>query len=652
MIIPIIYSLNPIANNQMFTWTFIKAVSFAKNYNWPVIAQEQYFSNISSMEGFFSENLIKHFEYTSLVENDLNKIKPIIIPKEIEKEYLSKFPSQTDAYMFSIQNDWTEMENYLEEQITAIEQETGEKVEAFMTLPNVKFLENVSEKLDIPVFHFEWGPFRPKAYRKTAYLDFENIVTGLKPRYETFIAEGLDKKLPIFTRNELLAIFLEKDYLKYAVDQDRVPTYELGIASGYTTIGEYSAHNMVSLVETHTKSLQHFNENDICWRFHPEDPLHSKIGAKNLSEHESTIEFILECKRVVSLSSNMIYEAMLYNRLGYDIGFSHYSFEGNSSLDKLEDKEASIEFLNYVAFAYLIPYEFLNSLDYLRFRLRKPSEEEIYNYHLEYYLNTIGLDKNILEVKGKERLNLILSAKGYEEEIKQVTDYEEHAIWFDSSEYARNYIKIERLKKKNNDLQLENIGLLEQVEQINQMNTSLIEKNASLMNVIDALSGIKSNLILLQSINSWKASRLLRKAFQRSEKSKVDIDRNIANHIDRIGSIISEAKNMRIAVLYLDYGNGYSEENKLVENYTIIDGIHHVQFDVPEDVKAIRYDPCECGEKALYYDMLRVNDKEMAYSEYNIKEVNNKKTFLLRNPFFLIETVEKIINISIRVTDM
>lgn len=43
MIVPIIFSLNSVADEKMFTWVFIKAVSFAKKYHWSVIAQKQYF---------------------------------------------------------------------------------------------------------------------------------------------------------------------------------------------------------------------------------------------------------------------------------------------------------------------------------------------------------------------------------------------------------------------------------------------------------------------------------------------------------------------------------------------------------------------------------------------------------------------------------
>ncbi len=650
MIVPIIFSLNPVAKNQMFTWTFIKAVSFAKGYHWPVIAQEQYFKNTCEMKGFFSDNLLEHFEYEVLSEDDFNKIIPVVIPKNIEKSYISGFPSQTDAYISSCREPWPEMEKFLEEEIERIEQEKNEKIEALITLPNGMFLENISKKLNIPLLHFEWGPFRPKPYRKTAYLDFENIVKGLKPRYERFIEEGVVKRVPIFSRNELLALFLEKDYLRYAIDEDKIPTYELGIASGYTTIGEYSAYNMVSLAEVHAKSLEHFNENDICWRFHPEDPMHSKIDAKNLSKHESGIEFILDCKRVLSLSSNMIFEAMLYNRLGYDLGFSHYSFQGNSNLDEMEDNETDIEFLNYVAFGYLIPYEFLNSVDYLRFRLGRPSEEEIYNYNLEYYLNVMKISKEVLKMEGKERLESILKVRGYTEVTDQMKDYSEHNIWFDSSEYAQNYIKIERLKNRNNELQKQSIKLIEQVKQAKQDNMILAEKNVALLSVLDTVSNVKRNLILLQETKSWKKSKIIRDIYQCFEKD--NIDQELESNIHKISMAISDVQSMKIAVLYLDYGEGYNEDSKLIEPYSIIDGIHTVNFSVPDGVRAIRYDPCECGEKAIYFSELRINGEFARYSEFNIKKIGDKKTFLLKNPFFVLDTNEKVITISIKVENL
>lgn len=576
MIVPVIFSLNPVADDKMFTWVFIKAVSFAKKYHWPVIAQKQYFDDIGNMKGFFSENLLEHFEYETIGKSDLEKIIPVAVPKEIETEYIKRFPSQTDAYLSSIRNPWTEMEDFLEQTIDRLEETSGKKIEAFYVLPNNAFLENVAAKKDIPVIHFEWGPFRPRIYRKTAYFDFDNIVLGLRKRYENFIKSGDDKEVPMFTRQEILALFLEKDYLRYALET-REPAYEMGVATGYTTIGEYSAYNMVSLIELQSKVARKFNDDEVCWRMHPEDPYHAQLQVKNQSYHENTVDFILDCKRVLSLSSNMIYEAMLFDRIGYDIGFSHYSFQGNDTIDILEDKKPDIRFLNFVAFSYLIPYEFLNNADYIRFRLSKPTEAEIYRYHLDYYLNVCKLKRDILEEKN--RLQIIMQVRGYEEDDESVNPYMTEEIWFGNSKEACSNIQILRLKSKMKEMQKE------------------------------------------------------QKALQ--------------NRINKLAHKVESE--MQVAILYLDMGEGFTEKDKMFARYEVADGEFRAEFEIPEGAYGCRFDPCECGEKALYFENLMINGKENCYDAFNIQKVGDKNTFIMRNPYFVLKEFDKKIRISLKV---
>lgn len=576
MIVPIVMSLNPVADGKMYTWVFIKSVSFARKYHWPVIAQKQYFDDIGTMNGFFSENLLEHFEYEPIGKQDLEKIVPVVIPEEIERKYIQKFPSQTDAYLASIRNAWEEMEQFLEQSVAELEEKVGEEIEAFYTLPNLACLENVAGRKNIPVIHFEWGPLRPQMYRKTAYFDFEHVVTGLRKRYENFIKNREYEQVPILTRQEILSLLLEKDYLQYVYDK-RQPLYEMGVATGYTTIGEYSAFNMVSIIEVQSKITKKFQEDEVCWRMHPEDPQHAQLSVKNRSDHETAADFILDCKRVLSISSNVIFEAMMFDRIGYDIGFSHYSFQGNARIDTLEDKRADIRFLNFVAFSYLIPYEFLNNPEYIRFRLSKPAETDIYRYHLYYYFNVLGINSDILEKEDK--LSVIMQAKGFERNEATAEAYLTNEIWANYAKEVCDNIQILRLKHKLSEMQKEQENLKMRIEE-----TAYKVKNE-----------------------------------------------------------------MRTAILYLDIGKGFTEQSKLFADYEEKDGTYVAEFHLPKGVVGIRYDPCMCGEKALYFEDLMINGKENCYDAFNIQRVGGKDTFIMKYPYFVLKDLYETVQISIKV---
>lgn len=70
--------------------------------------------------------------------------------------------------------------------------------------------------------------------------------------------EEWDETIPVFTKRELLALFLEKEHLHYATDKYPEPELEIGLAFGYSNATAGTARNSISAVELYSKYKKYF----------------------------------------------------------------------------------------------------------------------------------------------------------------------------------------------------------------------------------------------------------------------------------------------------------------------------------------------------------------------------------------------------------
>lgn len=485
MIIPVVFSLNPIFDNVWYTWCFRKAISFAKGKHGVVIAQSQYFEREDlqrkNFPQAFTNEFAENFDYEIPQPDDLDKIIQIKIPKEIEKKFIELYPSQTDAYLQTFKVDWPEMEEFIIDSVQEIMRK--ESVEAFIMMGNVQFMTNVSKKLNIPVFHYETGPMRNPFYRKTAYLDLKGVYghSSLKEKYDDFMQSGSYKNVPIFTNSEILALFLEKWCLDYAIPKGNMPEYEVGIMFGYNVPDETASYNGMTSAEILTEVRKHFREEDICVRYHPGDPIGVKLKAENVDTGH-LLDFMSKCKRIVCKGSNCAYEGMLYGRSTYDLGWSQYSFIVDNALETLKDEMAPSEYMSFVAFAHLVPFELLNDEEYLRYRLSNPSVTDIYIYHLKYYLKCLNIPYTDVYDQTNGRLDRILMHRESNLAISD-EDFSEYPIWLKKGSYARKCIECHQLQNKNMNLK----------EKVDEVTKELDETKIKLDCISNELNAIKES---------------------------------------------------------------------------------------------------------------------------------------------------------------
>ena len=421
MIVPFVMTLLTI-NMYPYLWYFYKSLDMAKKKGWPIIAQEKYFEKPSSLlkrngvnVSYITNEKIasSKFGYELPVDDDLEKIQQYPIPLEMENRLIKVQGSINNAFVYMMRNSWQELEELLDSYFTKIAETNEEDIEAIVTLFGFPSLYNAAKKHNIPVITIEHGLFREPSYKKTAYFTFSELCDeeGIRKRYEDF--KKYVQELPILSRKEILSILLTDESLPYLNFFHQLPRFEIGVALGYTTWMPHMANTYCNDEEL-LYTVSHLYDNYIM-RKHPGDP----VGSSYRSFHpvsdssRNTVEFILKCKRVVSLGSNVSLESAYWNRSPYTILSSSSSYGLKKDLNDKEEYSIDIEYLNFFAFCYLVPYKFMMDPKYIMWRLSDPAEKELFQKHLEYYLDDFNCSyETLAKLPEERRLEYILKQRG------------------------------------------------------------------------------------------------------------------------------------------------------------------------------------------------------------------------------------------------
>ncbi|HBR1442907.1 TPA: hypothetical protein L9L55_001828 [Klebsiella quasipneumoniae subsp. quasipneumoniae] len=265
----------------------------------------------------------------------------------------------------------SELENEL---FSLLTKEIIQRVDAFVSICNCPSLEKVARALNKEVMHLEIGPLRAPMYRNTAYLDFTGVNgnTEARARYESCQTE-IDITCSI---NDLHRYFLEAISLPSS-SENQVAGIVLQVEDDSNIIA-YS-HNFTNISLISYVRQQHALEN-ILVRAHPGSLFRLRDDIFSIDASANSLEFIQKCHSIYTINSSVGLEALLCEKKTNILGDCSYAFVA---------EEASgpnrVNAMAFYLFAYLVPFELIFNLEYLRFRLDHPAELDIVRKHLQSY---------------------------------------------------------------------------------------------------------------------------------------------------------------------------------------------------------------------------------------------------------------------------
>lgn len=406
-------------------WTFCKGLDFAKKTGSAVIANEVYsktpitsFQKDGRWEVENWDLANRSMQYQPPKEAEWPFQQAYAIPDSLLAEIVEEKGSIADAYNDLLTQPDPRLVQFLDGLIGQIETDLENKIEGFLSfqaaLPS---LEAVAEKHGIPVIHWELGCWRYPTYLSTVYWDLEDLYGGktVEKRWHQFCAERKEKEFPILSKQECLALLLEKENLYLVDEYGRRPVKKVGAALGYAMMELITKESKLNDSEMLYQIREAYGLENMMVRKHPGDPYCAQYpiyAAAMEPGGRCTPEFLLDCETVVSLISGSCMEAMLFNRKAITLFPSPSYFASGHKIGE-EGVCLGEDFISFFAFCYLVPLEYMSDPDYFRWRLTMPTEREIYIKHLKFYLEKKGLSTSLIDKRPGERLELMLSAQGY-----------------------------------------------------------------------------------------------------------------------------------------------------------------------------------------------------------------------------------------------
>ncbi|HDU5302187.1 TPA: hypothetical protein RFV03_001077 [Klebsiella quasipneumoniae subsp. similipneumoniae] len=265
----------------------------------------------------------------------------------------------------------SELENEL---FSLLTKEMIQRVDAFVSICNCPSLEKVARALNKEVIHLEIGPLRAPMYRNTAYLDFTGVNgnTEARARYESCQTE-IDITCSM---NDLHRYFLEAISLPSS-SENQVAGIVLQVEDDSNIIA-YS-HNFTNISLISYVRQQHTLEN-ILVRAHPGSLFRLRDDIFSIDASANSLEFIQKCHSIYTINSSVGLEALLCEKKTNILGDCSYAFVAEEA-----SAPTRVNAMAFYLFAYLVPFELIFNLEYLRFRLDHPAELDIVLKHLQFY---------------------------------------------------------------------------------------------------------------------------------------------------------------------------------------------------------------------------------------------------------------------------
>lgn len=416
MIVPFLFGIEK--NEIHYLWIFYKYMDFCLENDYPIIAEEAYFEDpkIYEKEGEYSfQNVKDNYNYRHQFKkptlSDINKLKKEIITRKEKEKVLKKDEEYLKNCQKLLINDDGPFHELIEKKITNIEKKYG-KIEAIITWTWYRELKKVCDSKNITLILYEQTSFRMPNYSNIlGYFQFFDKYDSEKvdKNYLSFCAES-EGKNKFLTRKEIISYFIDKNKLNIINHLNDQPKYEFGINIG-AEFDPLAEANCNCTNDTVLKSIRKLVANNkISIRLHPMNNQKEKYKKLyNIDNSPSSIDWIINNRRIASTGSNIAFETMLYSRTTYILGDNFpYRNGAVNNVNMIDEKIADIKYINYLVFGYYVPYELMFNSDYIKWRLTSPSQWEIYEKNINYLLSKYKIDAMIFKKSENDRLKIIM----------------------------------------------------------------------------------------------------------------------------------------------------------------------------------------------------------------------------------------------------
>ena len=422
MIVTLIFDNNYMGMKERIKW-YLKSLFEAKNNKCFIITHEYLHKRYDELQGNVPERFFEEFEMERLSRDEYDAISKGVVPDEIFIEHKKIMGSRTQQLFDLFENRNRKVEECVTELIERELKRRGDhRIEAlFCCTATYKSFWYLGEYYQCPVITYTFSAIRKMhGYQQTLYTAYpdRSLFSGewIKENFEQYKKE--ENKKIVLSKRELLGLFGKKHNLPLLKLLNWKPHYELGIC---TFPNGFEPSSFLERRYTDDDLLydakEIFDSSEIRFRAHPLQYDYLGVSRENLKNDPAT--FILGCKRIAAVQSQILLKAALWNRCVYmNKDLLSLKFLCTDSL--LDNTPCDVEKLNYYIFVFLVPSKLMYDTDYWRWRLTYPSETEIFHKHWSYYKKYFDLDESVMNDRTeKERFRYLLEKRNCESNLIQ-----------------------------------------------------------------------------------------------------------------------------------------------------------------------------------------------------------------------------------------
>ena len=400
---------------------YLKCLSHCKQNGWILITHEHMKTHITELQKEITPSLFEAWELQPFTYKDVEDVEQYFIPDSVFAEMEKCYGSRSEMLFAMNSEDDIRLHRCLDNIVEEIKRKhPDERVEGvFNVLESYESVRQMAKSLNAPLINYSFSAIRkPHGYRQTLYhANKEQLWNSpeCEMRWKAFESEGKNG-LPVFTNREMIAILGKTHTLPLIQLMNSQPKYEMGICC--------ECNSLLPQVFSQNK----YTDDDIfyeCKKLYTKDKIKVRSHSLHLDDiqvdrtvvHNDPASYILSCERLTAVQSQIILKVLLWNRVGVmKKDTLAFSFLCNKEYDSLS--KANLMGLNYYFFGYLIPSDLMFSDGYWKWRLTNPSEEEIYQRHLDFLFSALGLDKEkVMTLQGKDRFKYLLEARGCDKQL-------------------------------------------------------------------------------------------------------------------------------------------------------------------------------------------------------------------------------------------
>jgi glycosyltransferase involved in cell wall biosynthesis len=476
-----------------YLWMFYKALSaFRKDTHYIIhndyLNQPEKWTELKRWE--VDENTQRNLGYQIPDTDFINNLNYSLMPDELFASILERVESNPlKAFELVLTKVVPELLLYYQIEIKKISKNC--EIEAILSPINCPSLKEVAQLHGIPLIHFELGPLRGPTYVDLAYFDFE----GLNEKSE--FHKRMEAYKNTFNNEDLLDLAtVRKKYLKgdyWLCDPSfRTTKFDIGvplqIEDDTNLIASGNSFNNQALI---AYSKLKFPGKVIAYKAHPGSIFDIKLKNYNLENYSGT-DFLFECKSILTINSSIGFEGLLWGKRVFVLGHSAYASIASMEIEKERDR-----YLTFYLTNYLVPFELIFNHDYISFRIKNPTEQEIIKIHLSK-INSIQSDE-VLQFVEQQIQTSVKNAdfrNGVFEQDTQIGSLNNTLV-------ERNII-IDDLKNTlaESDSQITNLRnvIAEQYGQITNLNKALIERDGQINTINKSVSECDEKITVLNKL--------------------------------------------------------------------------------------------------------------------------------------------------------